>query len=297
MVRIGLVGGVKKYHGMTFAEMLNGYDREKAEAKSWAALYTARVGLDATVTHIWDESLADAREVAGVCGIRNVAGSHEEMIGKVDAIILPDDCTLKHQRLAIPFIKAGIPTFIDKPFATSVKDADALINLSARHKAPIMSCSCLRYAREVKECDIGAIGEIQTGYSISWSGMGTLLFYGIHAFELLISIVGPGLVSVRNIGNPKENMLAVTFKDGRRFVVCAYESIKPLFQVNLYGDKGSCSINVTDFDYAYSEMLRRFVMMVESGRPAIPLEETREIIESLCQAEESAGSNLSSALQ
>ena len=38
-----------------------------------------------------------------------------------------------------------MPTFVDKPFANDVKDADAMLALAQKHNAPLMSCSSLRY--------------------------------------------------------------------------------------------------------------------------------------------------------
>jgi predicted dehydrogenase len=285
MIKIGLAGGAKKYHGMTFSEMLNGYDRKKAEEKKWAALYSARLGDDVRVTHIWDENPSEAREAAEICGIDSIVKKPEDLTGAVDAVIIPDDCTLAHQKRALPFLRAGMPVFIDKPLSADIKEAERIIGLAQKHKAPLMSCSCLRYAKEIQESNLEEIGEIQTGWSISRSDMGNLFFYGIHAFELLYSIVGPGVKSVRNIGNSnKENILDVTFSSGKKFIVCAYESISGLFQVNLYGSKGHRSITVTDFNHAYSETLRNFISMVKTGNPPVPIGETFEILKSLHKA-------------
>ena len=99
---------------MTFAEMFNGYNKELSVEKGWGPQFAERVGKDARITHVWDEKEEDAKESAEVCGIENVVTKKEDMIGKVDGIIIADDCTMKHQRKAIPFLKAGIPTFIDK---------------------------------------------------------------------------------------------------------------------------------------------------------------------------------------
>ena len=48
-----------------------------------------------------------------------------------------------HLELATPFIKKGIPTFIDKPFALTLKDANAIIALAKKHKTPIYNSSIL----------------------------------------------------------------------------------------------------------------------------------------------------------
>ncbi len=292
MLKIGLVGGVKEFHGMTFAEMFNGYDRDKAVSKNWGALYEARVGEDARITHIWNEKKEDAEEVAEICNIENVAPDIESVLGKVDGVIIVDDCTMKHQRRAIPFLKAGIPTFIDKPLSPDVKEAEEIVGLARKHNTGIMSCSALRYAKETKEIREGKhdLGKILTGFAICREWQGSLIFYGIHAMELLYSVVGPGIESVRNIGEKAKDILIVKYKDGRKFIVSAYEKIAPTFQINLYGTNGNVSITAEDSDFFYSEMLRDFVRMVKTGKEPFLPDETLEIIKALVIDERARGS-------
>lgn len=48
-----------------------------------------------------------------------------------------------HLKLATPFIKKGIPTFVDKPFALTLKDAKAIVKLAEKHNTPIYNSSIL----------------------------------------------------------------------------------------------------------------------------------------------------------
>jgi len=287
MFKIGMVGGAGIYHARSFSEMFNGYDRKLA-AKNNFPLYSARIK-NARVTHLWDEKWKDALLLAKICGIGNVVKKKEDIIGKVDGVIIADDCTMKHQRRAIPFLKAGIPTFIDKPLSPDIKEAESIIELAKKYKAPMMSASALRYAKETEKVREGKdeIGDILTGFAICREWQGGLVFYGIHAFELLYSIIGPGIKSVRSVGKKKEDIVIIRYKNGRDFVLAAYEEIAPLFQLNLYGTKGYRLIVAKDADHFYSEMLRHFVTMVETRKVPIPLEETLEIIKALVLGEKS----------
>jgi len=280
MLKIGLIGGTKIWHGMTFSEMINGYNKEEAVKNNWGPLCKVRVGKDARITHIWDVKKDNAEEVARICGIENVVDKKEDMIGKVDGIIIPDDTTLKHQKRAEPFLKAGLPTFIDKPLSPDVKEAEEIVESAKKYKTPMMSCSALRYAKETKEIREGKVdpGDILTGSTIC---RGDLVFYGIHAFELLYSIVGRGIKSIRNIGSKGKDIVIVQYKDGRKFILIVYEDIHYLFQMNLYGTKGYKQVIVEDSDYFYSEMLRHFLTMVETKKEPFPPEETLEIIKVL----------------
>lgn len=50
-----------------------------------------------------------------------------------------------HYELALPFIKAGIPLFIDKPFANCAANAKKIIDAAREYNTPIFSSSILLY--------------------------------------------------------------------------------------------------------------------------------------------------------
>lgn len=285
MFKIGMVGGAKSWHAKSFSEMFNGYDEDLARQNNFP-IYKSRID-GARVTHIWDPDKEAAELIAKICGIEKVLSDMEEMIGQVDGVIIADDTTMKHQRRAIPFLKAGLPTFIDKPLSPSIEEAEELIGLARENKAPFMSCSALRYAKEVEEflAKKEEIGELLTGNSTC---SGDLIFYGIHAMEQLYVCIGPGIKSVQNVGEEGRDIVIITKNDGRKFVLTVYKEISYLFQMNLYGTKGWREVRVEDSDYFYSNMLKAFVRMIETKEPPFPPEETLEIIKTLVLARFSA---------
>jgi len=285
MLKIGMVGGAKAWHARSFSEMLNGYDEDLAREHNFP-LYKSKLE-GARVTHIWDPDREAAELIAKICGIDKVVENMEEMIGEIDGVIIADDTTMKHQRRAIPFLKAGLPTFVDKPLSPSIEEAEEIIDLAKEYNAPFMSCSALRYAKEVEEflAKKEEIGEILTGNSIC---SGDLIFYGIHAMEQLYVCIGPGIRSVQNVGEEGRDIVIITKEDGRKFVLTVYKEISYLFQMNLYGTKGWREIRVEDSDYFYSNMLKAFLKMVETKEPPFPPEETLEIIKTLVLARQSA---------
>ena len=284
MITLGIVGGAGAWHAKSFSEIINGYDKKKLP-KDWPN-YKKKDFNGVRVSHIWDEKKEDAQLLAIICNIENVVDRKEDIIGKVDGIIVADDCTMKHQKRAIPFLKAGIPTFIDKPLSTDIKEAEEIIGVAKGHKAPMMSCSALRYAKEIEDFKEKKeeIGDILTGFAIC---KGELVFYGIHPMEALYTIVGHGIKSVRNIGSEGKDIVVITYKDGRKFTLTVYEAIGYLFQVNLYGTDGWRQITIEDADYFYSNMLKHFIEMVRTGKEPFPPEETLEVIKVLTLGKES----------
>ena len=285
MLRIGIVGGAGAWHARSFSEMFNGYD-EGLASKQGYPIYRARVE-GARVTHIWDEDEGQARLLADICRIDNVASDIGEIVGEVDGVIIADDTTMRHQRRAGPFLRAGVPTMIDKPLSQDLDEAAGIVTLAREHKAPLMSCSALRYAREVEEFKrkMEGLGEIMTGNSIC---SGDLIYYGIHALEQLYVVIGPGIRCVQNVGESDKDIVVMTMEDGRRFVLSVYKEISYLFQMNLYGTKGWREVKVEDSDYFYSKMLEAFVGMVRTKQMPFSPEETLEITKALILARRSA---------
>ena len=74
-----------------------------------------------------------------------------DLIGKVDAMLITAVDGSVHWERAKPFLEAGIPCYIDKPFTCSLADAKAIVALAEKKKLPLFSSSALRYATEVVE--------------------------------------------------------------------------------------------------------------------------------------------------
>lgn len=59
---------------------------------------------------------------------------HRQLLDKVDAVSIAAP-TAHHYALARDFLKKGIPVLVEKPFTTTVSEANALIKLARTHKA------------------------------------------------------------------------------------------------------------------------------------------------------------------
>src|SRR5262245_55783242 len=73
----------------------------------------------------------------------------EDMIGKVDGMLIESQEGAAHLERSRPFLEAGLPCFIDKPFSCGVADARKIVELAKSTKAPLFSSSSLRYAPDL----------------------------------------------------------------------------------------------------------------------------------------------------
>jgi len=92
------------------------------------------------ITHCWDSRPERSAEFAKRYGCEAVK-SYDDMVGNVDALITAGMYECKWwPKLTKPYLEAGIPTFINRPFALSMKDAHEMIDTAKRYNTPIM-CS------------------------------------------------------------------------------------------------------------------------------------------------------------
>ncbi len=287
MVRLALIGGADVYHAIAFGALLNEKDDE-----GWQAAGHWDPGVppleDAQVVAIWDPDHDKAARLAALLrGVELVPKGMEEVIGHVDGVVICDDVSQQHQKRCRPFLEAGVPTFCDKPLSRDPAEAESIVALARQHGTPFMSCSALRFARELEEMQetLQEIGAVRTAHAV---GPGELIFYGVHPCELACTVLGPGAESVQHVGDAEgHNIVRVWWSDGKYLVLQVFEDIGYTFQASFFGEKGFRHVEVTDAAYFYQNMLRHFVRMVQTGEPPMPREHTLEIIRILAAAERS----------
>lgn len=286
MANLAIVRGAAAYHGRAFATIFNEHHEHVFREKKWPA-YPAALAGRGRVTHIWDPDRKAAEELAAATSIEHVADKAEDIVGQVDGVLICDDRTLAHQQSALPFLKAGVPTFVDKPLSTDPDEARRIIELARSSGAPFFSCSALRFANEIRDRQALAakVGEITTICAV---GVNELFYYGVHPLEAMVTVMGPGIQSVLNAGRPGEAIVRVRFRDGRQAVMVVYEKgFAYTLELTLHGTKGHLHVPILDSEGFYTNMLSAFLDMVETRQPPFPPEETLEIIQALVLAKQS----------
>ncbi len=99
---------------------------------------------NASVKGVWTQSQDISKSIASASLIDNVYLSLEELVEKSEAILLARDDAENHFKHSSFALKAKKPIFIDKPIALSMKDLNALYDLSFSPNQ-IFSCSSMSF--------------------------------------------------------------------------------------------------------------------------------------------------------
>ena len=172
------------------------------------------------VTHLWGETDEFARKTAESGKIPTIVKDQKEMLGKIDALIVDHRHAKYHLEAATPFVKAGIPTFIDKPFCYRVEEGKAFLEMARKAGTPITSFSSI--AQSISTFDIKqqleSMGElnhvVRYGPVELDSEYGGVFFYGVHMLQPLMFMFGEDIQRVKITRNGKKGSASLVFKSG-----------------------------------------------------------------------------------
>ncbi|MBY0515177.1 MAG: Gfo/Idh/MocA family oxidoreductase [Gemmataceae bacterium] len=291
MIRLGLLD-FDTSHAVEFTRRLN---RIGTDAEQFVDGATVVVGCPG-------ESKLSPERVAGFADQMKKYGvplvdKPEEMIGKVDGMLIEAVDGTVHYERARPFLEAGIPCYVDKPFTCSVADARKLIELAERKKLPIFSSSSLRYAPEVVEyvadakhgnllgcvayspCSLSPIPERNAG----------LFHYGIHGVEVLYTLMGPGCKRVTATHERGVDVVTGQWGDGRVGTFRGIRDGGAGYGFVGFAEKGVQAVTVGT-KFIYRELLKQIVAMFKTGKPPLDPAVTLEIV-AFIEAANRSGSN------
>ncbi len=279
-------------HAWWFGGFFNDYDEARLEKNHPRSAQRNRTIKDVKIplpgvriVKVWDRDPAKAQEFARTYHIPVVAARVEEMAEGVDGVLLVDAVGdgSDHLRLVRPFLEKGIPAFVDKPFADTTANAEAIAELARKYSAPVYTSSTLPHILMKrwgeKLTGAGRVTSAITGGPIAQNGG------PIHSVIANYSLLGPGPVSVQNIGDATRDVVQIRYADGRLGIVYATDEFRRSPQPQFYGmalaEKDtliSGPIEPMDFQYGASIFLRNFVEMVRTKKAPLPYEQLVEQI-------------------
>ena len=288
-IRLGMIGMTPgNGHPYSWSAIFNKYNREAMDAEcpfKGIPVYLNKedygmIGIPgAKVTCVYCNNRADADHVAKLSLIPEAVSSPEEMIGKVDAVIIATDIGSEHVERARPFIEAGIPLFIDKPLCDNYEDLCFFRDAAARG-VKFCSSSSMRYCKEFIPFQNGKIREVGTPRLMTINMCKSWEAYGIHALEAIYPIAGPGFISVRNTGGDQDhNIVHLKHRDGFDVIIGSIYDMIFDPTITITGTQGVIQLKTTDSYFSFRLQLVKFIEYLRTGIPPVPFSETDELMQ------------------
>lgn len=185
MFHVGILG-TENSHAMAFAEILNGLN------PSFAGKFD-----DFRVVAVGGIDPEASKAVADRCGVENIVVKPEDMLGMVDAVMVTARDGKYHAPYTRPFIEAGIPAFVDKPFTSNPQEALMLIRLAKEKGVKLVGGSSVKLTDAVlslkalaeEQGDKVVGGDVTAPVSLV-NDYGNFWFYASHLVECCLAIFG-----------------------------------------------------------------------------------------------------------
>jgi Predicted dehydrogenases and related proteins len=288
MFKIGIVGSDNS-HAEAFAKLVN-----LPDTKTGKHLFP-----DFKVTGIFGLDQKRTEDVAKNGKIEFIAGKPEELIGEVDAVMVVFRHGDLHLPYTLPFIEAGIPAWVDKPFTISNEDARELIKAAKKCNTLITGGSSLKYINDVVMINSAVengsrIGKLKTAVinfpaSIE-DGYGGVYFYGSHLTDMTMKAFGYNARSV--MASENNGCIAAVVKyDAFQVTMNFIPDSKEYFAI-LFGENGTIvrEIDTTGcyrYDFKEFEKMMKTKLQLEPYEHLFaPVELLNAVVESYTQGKE-----------
>lgn len=209
-----------------------------------------------------------------------VCDSIADLLTKVDAVML---MTFDgHPRLdqAMQVIKAGKPMFINKPFASSLKEVIAIMDASKKYKSPIFSSSPTRYLKGAQAARQGLLGEVLGADSYSGCPLEPshpdFYWYGIHGIEILFTMMGKDCHTVQRKHTANTDIILGTWTEDRLGTYRGIRKGKVTHSGIAYGSKEIQSAGSFN-DVGHRPLVIDMLNFFNTGISPVSIEETLAI--------------------
>ena len=218
-----------------------------------------------------------------------IVSSIDELVKKVDVVLIESVDGRPHLEQALPVFKAGKKVFIDKPIGGSLADVLMIFEMAQKHKAPVFSSSSLRYATNLRAAkNDPKFGKVLGAISHSPCELEPhhpdFFWYGIHGVEALYTIMGTGCKSVSRTHSKDADIATGLWADGR---IGTYrgQRIKPDYGTISFTDEGI--VSTTGAVGGYKPLVVEIAKFFRTGVAPVSAEETTELFAFMEAADES----------
>jgi hypothetical protein len=217
-----------------------------------------------------------------------IVSSIEELLGKVDVVLLETNDGRLHLQQALQVFKAGKRMFIDKPMAASLPDVMTIFEAARHYNVPVFSSSSLRFETVTQEIVRGKIGKVLGADTFSPATIEKthpdLFWYGIHGVESLYTLMGTGCRSVSRTYTENTDSVVGVWNDNRIGTFRGTRSGVYGIGGIAFGEKENLTLGGK---LGYNELLIKIVEFFNTGIVPVKAEETLEIFGFMQAAQES----------
>jgi predicted dehydrogenase len=209
-----------------------------------------------------------------------VVDTIEELLTKVDAVMILSIDGRPHLEQAKKAFQAGKPVFIDKPVAGSLADAIEIFRLAQRRNIPCFSSSCLRFSPGTQAIlNNPSVGRIIGCNAHSPCALEPhhpdFFWYGIHGVETLFTLMGSGCVSVSRVQTEDGELAVGRWSDGRIGTFRGHRSGPHTYGATVFGEHQVVASGKYE---GYEPLLVEITKFFKTGVPPVQAEQTLEIL-------------------
>jgi hypothetical protein len=277
-IRAGIIG-LDTSHSVEFTRLVKNPNAKGELAEM--DIVAAYPGGSPDIPDSWNRVKQITTTVRGM-GVE-IVDSIDELLKRVDVVLLESVDGRPHLKQARPVIAAGKPLFIDKPMAGSLADAMLIFRLAKEKNVPVFSASSLRFSPDYQAVCNGKAGFGEVRGCTAWGPYHlephhpTLFWYGIHGVETLFTIMGSGCQTATRVA---PNKVVGVWKDGRKGTFIGKEGYGAIVE----GSKKSGPAGTYG---GYDPLVVEIVKFFKTGKPPVTAEQTLEILAFMEAADES----------
>ncbi|MCE3046665.1 Gfo/Idh/MocA family oxidoreductase [Helicobacter kayseriensis] len=275
MIKIGIIGTSEgNGHPYSFSAIFNGYNQTAMKESGWINIYNylenepkENFGIpNARITHVWSQDPQEIIKISQASNVPNLCKNYEEMLDKVDAVIIARDDWRSHYPIAKTFLQADKFVFIDKPLSLNDVECNYFENFIQSGK--LMSFSSLHFATELDDlrAKIQHFGKIKLIRGITPKNWET---YGIHLLDGISGVLkfSPTQIT-KNICSHES--FYINTKEGFLIQIdCLGFMQYPMLQLEFFSEENYYKANCLNAFSSFKRMLTYFVQMIE-GKTDIP---------------------------
>ncbi len=275
-LRVGMIG-LDTSHVIAFTQLMND-PKNAMGAKVVCGFKGGSPDVEASHTRL-EKFTKDLQERFGV----EIVGSIDELVRKVDAVMVMSVDGRPHLEQARPAFAAKKRVYIDKPMAGTYPQGKEIVRLSRESGTPFFSASSYRFNQALLNTkNDPALGRILGCDTSSHASLEPhhpdLFWYGVHGVEALFTVRGAGCESVQRVHTKDVDVVVGKWKDGRVATFRGVRKGASSTGVTIYGEKAVKTSIGAPGQGGYKPLVVEIVKFLKGGPPPVSPEEMLEVL-------------------